>query len=179
MNKAVFLDRDGTVNVDYGYVCQPEKLEFMPGALEALHRIQKAGFLLIIITNQSGIARGYFTEQQYQEFERYLLGRMRRQGVRVDKVYHCPHGEGGGCSCRKPLTGMFYQAAKEFQVDWGQSYAVGDKGRDLSICEKEDVAGILYGGGQEAEKAPGIVRLESWQEIADYICAGRGTPPRP
>ncbi len=183
MNKAVFLDRDGTINVDYGYVCEPKKLEFMPGALEALRRIQKAGFLLLIVTNQSGIARGYFSERQYQEFEGFLLGRMGQEGVIVDKVYHCPHGEGGGCSCRKPLTGMFYQAAEEFQVDLGQSYAIGDKARDLSICEKEAVTGILYHEGQGAGslKASGqesIVSLGSWQEIAEYICAAKKDAPQ-
>lgn len=172
MNKAVFLDRDGTINRDYGYVYQKDKLEFMPGVLQALKRIKKAGFLLLIVTNQSGIGRGYFSKEQYREFEAILLEQMAQQGVIIDKVYVCPHAPGEGCSCRKPLLGMFYQAAEEFDIDWENSYAIGDKERDLSICEKEKIKGILYSDSKALGENK--VCLESWEEIADYVLAKAG-----
>lgn len=168
MNKAVFLDRDGTINRDFGYVYQKEKLEFLPGAAEALKQIRQAGFLLIVITNQSGIARGYFSLEQYRDFEAFFLDRLREQDVWVDKVYFCPHGAEEGCLCRKPETGLFYQAAKEFDIDWSRSYAVGDRERDLCICSREPVTGILYGSGESS--GPDVICLESWAEIAELIC---------
>lgn len=102
MNKAVFLDRDGTINVDYGYVCEPKKLEFMPGALEALRRIQKAGFLLLIVTNQSGIARGYFSERQYQEFEGFLLGGWGKRALSLIKYTIAPMGKAAAVLAASP-----------------------------------------------------------------------------
>ncbi len=168
MNKAVFLDRDGTINRDFGYVYQKEKLEFLPGAAEALKKIRQAGFLLIIITNQSGIARGYFSEEQYREFEGFFLDRLKEQDVWIDRVYFCPHGEKDGCLCRKPETDMFYQAAEEFDIDWSKSYAIGDKERDLCICSREPVTGILY--GKNGSFGPDRFCLESWKEIAQLIC---------
>lgn len=167
MDKAVFLDRDGTINRDFGYVYQKEKLEFLPGVLEALKRIQEHGFKLIIITNQSGVGRGYFSLEQYKEFEIYLLEEMKKHGVIIDEVYFCPHDPEEECLCRKPLTGMFYQAAEDFKIDWEQSYAIGDKERDLSICDKEKVRGILYSSQEIFE--PNRVSIGSWKQIAEYI----------
>ena len=179
MNKAVFLDRDGTVNIDYGYVHDIEKLEFMPGVAEALKRIQDNGFLLIIITNQSGIGRGYFSTEEYARFNKAMLSRMAEQGVKIDRIYTCPHIDEDHCSCRKPLLGLFEEAMSDFNIDLPNSYAVGDRLRDLSVCSKYPVRGILYSpkdGKNHDEKgtymntAGNIIRMETWEEIAEYIC---------
>ncbi len=138
---AIFLDRDGTINIDYGYVYQKDKLQFIKGALDGLKMLQEAGYLLIIVTNQSGIARGYFTINEMKEFHDFMLSRLAKNGITISKIYYCPHLE--GCNCRKPKLELFYRAQKEFQIDFEFSYAIGDNLRDLALCEKENVKGYL------------------------------------
>ena len=138
---AVFLDRDGTINIDYGYVYQKDKLRFIDGSIEALRLLQQNGYLLIIVTNQSGVARGYFTIEELEDFHSYMIKELQMNNVMVDGIYYCPHLE--GCNCRKPKLGLFYQAQKEFKIDFSLSYVIGDKLRDLSLCEVEPVKGIL------------------------------------
>lgn len=168
MNKAVFLDRDGTINKDFGYVFEKERLEFIPGVLDALKKIQQHGFKLIIITNQSGIGRGYFTMQQYREFENYMIGQISDYGVRVDAVYFCPHTPKEHCSCRKPQIKMFELAAQDFDIEWKYSFAVGDNERDLAVCDVKNIQGILY--GSTGKIGHHKIGFENWTEIAEYIC---------
>jgi D-glycero-D-manno-heptose 1,7-bisphosphate phosphatase len=139
--KAVFLDRDGTINIDYAYVHTIEKFVFAEGAIEGLLRLQSLGYLLVIITNQSGIARGFFTEDEYHTLTNAMLLLLEKKGVHIAQVYFCPHLD--NCDCRKPKLGLFYQAQKDFAIDFSSSYAIGDKLRDLKICETEPVKGIL------------------------------------
>lgn len=138
---AVFLDRDGTINVDYGYVYQPEKLEFIPGSIEGMKLLQAHGFLLIIVTNQSGIARGYFTEEQMNGFHKVMAEKLDSYGVKIDGIYFCPHLE--GCTCRKPGVDLYYRAKRDFNIDFSKSYVIGDNFRDLSLCNIEPVEGYL------------------------------------
>ena len=142
MNKAVFLDRDGTINVDKNYLYKIEDWEFIDGVIEGLQILQNLGYKLIVITNQSGIARGYYTENDAQIIFDYMIKELRKYGVIIEKVYYCPH-IGDECNCRKPKLGLFYQAKKDFDIDFSASYAIGDKMRDLAICEKENVNGFL------------------------------------
>lgn len=167
MNKAVFLDRDGTINVDFGYVYEKDKLEFVPGVMSALANIKKAGFKLIIITNQSGIGRGYYTLLQYKEFEAYMLNRMADEGVIIDGIYVCPHAPQDNCNCRKPKGLMYEQAAKEFDVDWKCSYVVGDSKRDLAICNVKDIQGIFY--GESEQEKDNIISCADWMAIETFI----------
>lgn len=167
MNKAVFLDRDGTINVDFGYVHTKDKLEFVPGVLDALSEIHAAGFKLIITTNQSGIGRGYFSLEQYKEFEMYMLEQMEGAGVPIDGVYVCPHEPQDQCDCRKPKTGLYERAANDFDIDWKSSYVVGDNERDLAVCSLKGIQGIFYGETEIALDC--VVKLTDWKEIAAYI----------
>ena len=151
-NKAIFLDRDGTINIDKGYVYRVEDFEFLPGAIEALRLLQEAGFILIIITNQSGIARGYYTEEDFERLNRWMLTELERHGVHIAAVYYCPHLPDAEveryrkiCTCRKPETGLFERAVHDFDIDLSLSYAVGDKERDCSICLKSECRGFLIG----------------------------------
>ncbi len=152
MNKAVFLDRDGTLCVDRHYLCRFEEFELLPGVPEALKLLKDAGFLLIVITNQSGIARGYYTEADFRDFtarmEEYLTGR----GVSVDRVYYCPHHPDAAvpslrrtCDCRKPKTGLFERAVRDFDLDLSACYAVGDRLRDCAVCRGTACRGYLVG----------------------------------
>lgn len=159
MKKAVFLDRDGTINVEKKYLYQIEDFEFLPGVLEGLRRFKEAGYLLIIATNQSGIARGYYSEEQYYELEAWMLEQMRCAGVWVDAVYHCPHLPDARigryrqeCECRKPKLGMFKEAIKEYDIDVTASVAIGDRLRDLVLCENGVTQGYLVYGKSTSEE---------------------------
>ena len=142
MNKAVFLDRDGTINVDKDYLYKKEDWEFIDGVVDGLQILQNLGYKLIVISNQSGIARGYYTREDADKIFEYMVNELKKYGVIIDKYYYCPH-IGNDCNCRKPKLGLFYQAQKDFDIDFSKSYAIGDKIRDLSICEKEQVKGFL------------------------------------
>ena len=168
-NKAVFLDRDGTINVDYGYVHQKEKLQFTEGALEGLKMLYEAGYLLIIVTNQSGIARGYFTLNEMEMFHEFMLQQLEENGITISKIYYCPHLE--GCNCRKPKLEMFYKAQDEFEIDFERSYAIGDKLRDLSLCEEENVKGYLLTEDVKENQSIGskITNCKSLLEAAKMI----------
>lgn len=151
-NKAVFLDRDGTINVDHGYVYKIEDFEFLPGAIDALRILQDKGYLLIIITNQSGIARGYYTEDDYDMLTKYMLNELKKEGINIADVFHCPHLPDAkvekyrvDCDCRKPKLGLFEQAVRKWNIDLAQSYAVGDKARDCVICDSTPCKGFVIG----------------------------------
>ena len=143
MNKAIFLDRDGTINVDYGYVGSVDRFKFIDGAIEALKILYDLGYLLIVISNQSGVGRGFFTCDDVEYVNRYILEELEKKGVVISAIYYCPHVDSDNCDCRKPKLKLFYDAVKKYNIDLNSSYAIGDKERDLSICDVEDVNGIL------------------------------------
>jgi D-glycero-D-manno-heptose 1,7-bisphosphate phosphatase len=130
---AVFLDRDGTILEDTGYLKDPERIRLLPGAAEAIARINAGGLLAIVVTNQSGIARGLLTETEYQGTERRLDQLLAEAGAHVDAHYYCPHLPEltGPCECRKPGTLLYRQAATRFDIDLGGSWWVGDRARDV------------------------------------------------
>lgn len=133
MNKAVFLDRDGTINVDKEYVHKVKDLEFIPGVLEALAKLAKMEYRIIIITSQSGIGRGYYTQNDYEIFTNNMLNKIKRYGGRIDAVYFCPHHPNAGCECRKPKPKMILDAAKDFNIKLSKSYMIGDKKADVEM----------------------------------------------
>lgn len=143
MNKVIFLDRDGTINVDYGYVHEKEKFELLPEVEDGLLELQKMGYLLIIITNQSGIGRGFFTEKVYLSFQKYIQQFFWEKNINIVSQYYCPHTDENKCQCRKPKIGLFKQAAEDYCVDWEKSFVIGDKERDLKICEIQNIRGFL------------------------------------
>lgn len=141
-NKAIFLDRDGTINVEKNYLYKIEEFEFEKGVIEGLKILQNLGFKLIVISNQSGIARGYYTKEQADKLFEYMVEKLEEEGIIISKVYYCPHYE-EDCNCRKPKLGLFYKAKDELDIDFSKSYAIGDKMRDVAICEKEPVKGFI------------------------------------
>ena len=134
---AAFLDRDGTINREVKYLARPEQLELLPGAVQGMRRFQEAGYRLVIVTNQAGVARGYYGEADVAAVHERLGKMLRERGVQVDAIYYCPHHpEGRGayrqaCSCRKPGTGMHRQAARELNLDLARCVVIGDKVTDL------------------------------------------------
>lgn len=150
MNKAIFLDRDGTINIEKKYLYKIKDFEFLPGVIEGLKLLQNRGFLLIVITNQSGIGRGYYSEEDFMKLNVWMLNLLKLNGVIINHVYYCPHHPNAIidkyrriCSCRKPALGMYEQAVQEYNICLEESFAVGDKIRDCTICKKTSCRGYL------------------------------------
>ena len=150
LKPAVFLDRDGTINVDKGYLYRIEDFEYLDGALQGLELFQKKGYLLVIITNQSGIARGLYSEADFVNLNEWMLKDLNRKRIYISGVYYCPHHPLARvekyrlqCNCRKPHTSLFWRAQKELGIDMKRSIAIGDKERDLCICTETMVRGYL------------------------------------
>ncbi len=131
MPKALFLDRDGTINVDHGYVCRREDFCFIPGIFDLCTRAQELGYLIIVITNQSGIERGYYTEADYQAVTEHMVNEFSARGIRIADVFHCPFLSG---PMRKPAPGMFLAARDKHQLDMAACVSVGDKQRDIEAA---------------------------------------------
>ncbi len=132
MTKALFLDRDGTINVDTGYVYRIEDFKLIDGIVDLCLAAQQNDYLLIIITNQSGIARGYYSEHDYAQFTDHMLAELAKAGVRISDVFHCPHLDGED---RKPRPGMFLKAQHQYDIDMSASLSLGDKQRDIDAAE--------------------------------------------
>jgi len=141
MNKAVFLDRDGIVNREKNYVYKIEDFEFIPGIFDLCRKYQQEGYLLFIITNQAGIARGYYTEAQYLILTDWMVNQFKAAGITIAKVYFCPHHPDftGECECRKPNPGMILEAAKEFDIDLSKSMLIGDKESDMEAGKRAGI----------------------------------------
>lgn len=141
-NKVVFLDRDGTINVEKNYLYKVEDFEFEKGVIEGLKILQSLGFKLVVISNQSGIGRGYYKKEDADALFSFMVEELKKEDIIIDRVYYCPHYK-EECNCRKPKLGLFYEAQKELDIDFSKSYAIGDKQRDVAICEKEPVKGFV------------------------------------
>ncbi len=164
MNKAVFLDRDGTVTEEVGYLTNVDMLHMIPGAGAAIRKLNQAGFKVVLVTNQSGVARGYFPESLVHEAHERLTGMLKSEGARLDGIYYCPHHPSAGnseyttvCDCRKPATGLLDRAAKELNIDLMGSYMVGDKWSDVELAHNAGVKAVLVQTGF-AHDDPGNVR---------------------
>ena len=134
MKPAFFFDRDGVINVDHGYVSRAEDFEFMPGIFPVLRALAERGFRLVIVTNQSGIGRGYYGVADFHALTDWMLQRFSDEGVHIDAVYHCPHAPDEQCSCRKPEPEMFFQAEKELGINLSSSWMIGDKESDMQAA---------------------------------------------
>lgn len=130
---AVFLDRDGTVNHDKHYLSNEKDLKIYSFVKKSILKLRQAGFKIVIVTNQSGIARGFFSENKLKKINRKLEHLLKEQGVKIDGIYYCPHGPDDLCECRKPKPGMALQAAKDLNIDLTKSYTVGDSVRDYLL----------------------------------------------
>ena len=157
MKKAVFLDRDGTLNIDHGYVHKIDDFQFIEGSIDALKELKEMGYLLVLVTNQSGIARGYFSEDQFLQLTEWMDWSLADRGVDLDGIYYCPHHpEGKGeykeeCECRKPKPGMLLQAADDFNIDLASSYMIGDSKNDI-LAGKNAGCKTVYIGNDDFEQ---------------------------
>ncbi len=163
MNRAVFLDRDGTVNVEVGYLSDLNQLRLIPDAGAAIKRLNEEGLKVVLVTNQSGVARGYFSESLVQEANVRLKQMLLKDGASVDGIYYCPHHPTAGnshyttaCDCRKPGTGMIDRAAIDLRIDVKRSFVVGDKWSDVELGQRAGARSILVKSGFAQEDAGNV-----------------------
>ena len=177
MNKAIFLDRDGTINIDKSYVYKREDFLYIEGVIDGLKRLQDMGFLLVIISNQSGIARGYYSEKDFESLTAWMIEDLRQKGINISGVYYCPHLPEGKlkkyaihCDCRKPKTGLFFRAKEELDIDLDHSFAMGDQLRDLSITENTGVRGIwITDANDEILESSKIRKCSNFSAAVDMV----------
>lgn len=150
---AVFLDRDGTLNVEKDYVYRYADWEWVPGAVEGLRRLADLGFLLVVVSNQSGVSRGYYSADDVRILHDRVKKDLAGMGVPIAGFYFCPHGPSDGCECRKPKPGLLLQAQRDLKIDLSRSYMLGDKLIDVQAAQGAGVYPILLGTGYgEKEK---------------------------
>jgi D-glycero-D-manno-heptose 1,7-bisphosphate phosphatase len=190
--RAVFLDRDGTINEDVGYPSRIDQVRIYPYAFEALRKLKDAGFAAVVVTNQSGIGRGYLTEADLAAIHRHIASEFAARGVRIDAFYYCPHyefsdlpGYGGLCACRKPEPEMGRRAAAELGLDLERSYMIGDKIEDvrfgLAIGAKPVLVRTGYGAESE-QRLPGLgitpaAVADDLRAAVDWVLADGGAAP--
>jgi len=141
LKKALFLDRDGIINVDHGYVSHIEDFEFSKNIFTLLHLFREKNYLFFIVTNQSGIGRGYYSEEDFQKLTEKMLKMLHKEGINITEVYHCPHAPEAKCHCRKPAIGMIANTAKKHAIDFSNSWMIGDKQSDIDFAKN---AGIRH-----------------------------------
>ena len=151
---AVFFDRDGVLNIDHGYTYRQQDFQWMPGALETIKYFNEHNYFVFVITNQGGIARGYYTEQDMHALHEFMSEELHKQGGHIDAFYYCPHYLNGkeeqyskACICRKPAPGMIKQAFREWDIEQVGSFLIGDKPSDLQAAEASSIPGYLFQGG--------------------------------
>lgn len=172
--RAVFLDRDGTINIEKNYLHKIEDFEFIPGAPEAIKKLKEAGFLVIVVSNQSGVARGYFNEDSVNQLHQHIQNELAVYGTSIDDFYFCSHHPDKGlgaykvdCDCRKGNPGMLLQAACEHNLDLQNSFMVGDKLADIEAGERAGCRSLLVLTGYGATTAlkPEAATVEKCQDL--------------
>ena len=162
---AIFLDRDGTIIVERGYLADPAGVELAPGAVAGLRRMAALGLPLVVLTNQSGVARGCFTTTEVQQVNRRVDSLFGDEGIAIAGWYVCPHGPEDGCDCRKPLAGLARMAASDHSIDFARSYVIGDKSSDMGVARAVGATGILV------ETGYGAAAGEAERRLGTMVCA--------
>lgn len=144
VSKAIFLDRDGIINVDKAYVSKIEDFDFCEGIFEVLKHFQSLGYLLIIVTNQSGIGRGYYTQEDFDILTAWILAELKKEEIEIQAVYHCPHAPEDSCDCRKPNSKMLQDAIKEFDINVKNSWMIGDKLSDIEAGKNAHIDNTIF-----------------------------------
>ena len=164
--KVVFLDRDGVINRDPGfggYVTTPEEFEFLPGSVEALKKLSQAGYEVIVISNQAGVAKGLYSQKDLDDITVKMVREVEKAGGKISSVHYCPHRDEDDCNCRKPRTGLFSQATEGLKIDFSDTFFVGDNRRDVLAAKAIGCKSIFV--------LSGIHRLEELGVQPDFVAA--------
>jgi D-glycero-D-manno-heptose 1,7-bisphosphate phosphatase len=151
MNRAIFIDKDGTLIKDLPYNVNPALIDFEEYAFESLYLLQQKGYYLIIVSNQPGIALGYFKEEELKGVEEKIKNALLKNKVNLNGFYYCPHAPADDCNCRKPRPGMLFKAAKDLEIDLSKSWMIGDILNDVEAGRMSDCKTILIDNGNETE----------------------------
>jgi D-glycero-D-manno-heptose 1,7-bisphosphate phosphatase len=141
--RIIFLDRDGVINHDHGYVGEISKFDFIDGIFEACYHFIKLGYEIVVITNQSGIGRRYYSEKDFTNLTNWMIEEFKKKGIDILKVYHCPHSPEEDCKCRKPEIGMITQATNDFDIDLEKSWLIGDKVSDIQAAINANIKNTI------------------------------------
>jgi histidinol-phosphate phosphatase family protein len=177
---AIFLDRDGTLVHDEGYMSDPRRLRLKRNVVNGVKRFVAMGYVPVVVTNQSGVSRGLFTAAQLDRMHRRLTAMLKARGVRLAGIYACPHRDEDRCGCRKPKAGLLRRAARELGLDLRSSVMIGDTDRDVGAGRAVGATAILLGRGEADYAAMDLVDAAKW--VATRRASGRScptTPPRP
>ncbi|MEA3383053.1 MAG: D-glycero-beta-D-manno-heptose 1,7-bisphosphate 7-phosphatase [Campylobacterota bacterium] len=143
MEKVVFLDRDGVINIEKDYLYKIEDFEFIDGVLESLKYLQKLGYKLVVVTNQSGIGRGYYTKNDFDILTSWMIEKFKTNKIAIEQVYCCPHAPNQNCNCRKPKIGMIEETAQLFDIDYKNSWVIGDKSSDIQLAINANIPNTI------------------------------------
>ena len=165
INKYICFDRDGTINQERHYLCNPDDVELYPEVIPALQQLTRAGYGIFIVTNQSGIGRGYYTEEDMHAVNRYITELLESNGIRIAGFYFCPHTPDNGCTCRKPGRALLDRAASDLNFDPSEIIVIGDKLIDVEFGQNAGGRGILVRTGHGSE-----YDLEKEKTVPDYVC---------
>ena len=141
MRRAFFFDRDGVINIDRHYLFQIADFQYIPGVIDFMKTVNESGYTIFVVTNQSGIGRGFYTEADFQQLNQWMINDLKSHGVYVERTYHCPHAPESDCFCRKPNPGMLVQAQLDYDISLSKSWLIGDKYSDLEAAQ---AAGINH-----------------------------------
>lgn len=166
MPKALFLDRDGVVNVEKNYLYKIDDFELMDGIVDVCRFYENQGYIIIIVTNQSGISRGFYTEDDFKHLSEWMIEHFKSLGITITHIYHCPHHESidGACECRKPEPGMFLEAQKDFDIDMKNSVMIGDNERDIQAAIRAGVTTNILLSCDASESAANLI-IKSLKEL--------------
>lgn len=167
--RAVFLDRDGTIARYREYCCEPEDFELLPGIGEAIRRLNQSGFLVIVVTNQSAVCRGWLTHERLEAIHGKMRRELARHQASVDAIYVCPHHPDDGCACRKPSGEMLLRASRELGVSLGDSYLVGDRLQDVLAGRHADCTTILVHSGHAPERLDGVEPAHESANLSEAV----------
>ena len=151
--KALFLDRDGVINIDHGYVYEVEKFEFNEGIFDLLQFFLKKGYLLFVVTNQSGIGRGYYTQDDFFKVTEYMLTEFKKKEINIEVVEYCQHAPEENCACRKPQVGMIKRILERYEIDLENSWLIGDKQSDIDLAINSHICNTIAIGERQIENA--------------------------
>ena len=169
IKRAIFLDRDGIINKDKGYVYKIKDFEFVDGIFEVCSYFQNQGYLIIVVTNQSGIARNYYSEDDYQKLNSWMIDKFKEKNITISKTYHCPHLPSENCDCRKPKPEMFLRAKNDFYIDMKHSILIGDKESDIKAGINAGIINNFLINKKDIIESKALKILNNLLEIKDMV----------
>ena len=170
--KTIFIDRDGVINKEIGYLNKIDEFEFIYGIFDACLYFQSLSYKIIIITNQSGISRGYYTESDYQKVTQWMLNQFKYKNIKILDIFHCPHGPDSACDCRKPKPGMFLKAKAKHNTDMEKSWMIGDNERDIIAANSAGIDNTILvrsGHGIDESNSNAKIILDSIQQAKKIV----------